>query len=367
MDAIKYVDLGAQWLDQREDLLPLLERVLSSGKYIGGDQIKEFEEAAAGYFGVEYVVSLNSGTDALVLGLAALGVGPGDEVITPPNSFVASTSAITHLAAIPVFVDVLANQNISPEGIASAITKKTKAIMPVHLSGRMANMSSIMEMAESYGIPVIEDAAQAIGSKYDGRLSGIWGAIGCFSTHPLKNLNAVGDSGFIVTSDKEIAVQIKRMRNHGLINRDSVDTFGYVSRMDEIQASVLKYRLGCLHNVISKRRANAELYRAILSRQHVFHPLDTESEFNAWHTFVVQVDHRDELRDYLALRNIETAIHYPVPIHLQPAARIYGYKKGDFPVAEQQAGRILSLPIHQYLQGEEVTRIASTINEFYEI
>ena len=366
MPHIPYVNLAAQWQAERDELLPIIEVILASGAYVGGAVIDEFEAKAAAQCGTKHCVALNSGTDALVCGLLALGIKPGDEVITPPNSFIASTAAIAHLRAKPVFVDVLPDQNIDPQQLEQAITPLTKAIMPVHLTGRMARMPEIMAIAKRYNIPVIEDAAQSIGSKYKDVPSGQWGQVGCFSAHPLKNLNACGDAGFLVTNDTEIAQQVRLMRNHGLADRNTVKQFGYVSRMDALQAAILNYRLERLDRVIERRRHNATLYRRHLNAAHVFIPEDPPDELNTYHTFVIQVEHRDELKQYLQSEGIGTSIHYPVPIHLQPAAAYLGYSPGDFPITEQQAHRILTLPIHQHLQASDVITIARKVNMFLE-
>ncbi|SVC49421.1 uncharacterized protein METZ01_LOCUS302275, partial [marine metagenome] len=230
--------------------------VLGSGHYVGGDKVDKFEKNIAQLCQVKYAVALNSGTDALTLSLHLLGVGRDDEVITPPNSFIASTAVIMHLGARPVFVDVLPDQNIDPTKIEAVITDKTKAIMPVHLTGRVCEMDPIITLAEKYNLAVVEDAAQAIGSKYKNHISGSFGHVGCFSTHPLKNLNACGDGGFITTNDEKIYSEVKALRNHGMSDRNSVNKFGYVSRMDNLQAAILNYRLGKLDDIIRKRRNN---------------------------------------------------------------------------------------------------------------
>jgi len=362
---ITYVNLVGQWDDEKDDLLPIIESVMSSGQFVGGETVERFEQKAAELCGTKYCVALNSGTDALVLGLLSLGVCAGDEVITPPNSFIASTAAIIHLKAKPVFVDVLPDQNIDPDQVEKAITEKTKAIMPVHLTGRIAGMTTIMEVAKKYQIPVIEDAAQAIGSKYSGQPSGSLGKIGCFSTHPLKNLNACGDGGFLTTDDKDIAKQVRLSRNHGLVDRNTVEQFGFVSRMDTLQAAILDYRLSRLDKVIEIRRKNAAIYKEKISSNQVFIPEERAEEFNTYHTFVIQCDRRDELKNVLLDNGIETSIHYPVPIHLQPAAKTLGYSKYDFPVTETQSKRILTLPIHQYLHEETIIKISNCINKFF--
>ncbi len=362
MIKVPYVNLAKQWASEREELLPILDQVMGSGQYIGGPTVEAFEKKAAALCDSKYCVALNSGTDALVLGLAAMGVRRGDEVITPPNSFVASTSAITHIGATPKFVDVLPDQNIDPSKIEAAITSKTKAIMPVHLTGRMAQMDEIKKIADRHNLLIIEDAAQSIGSKYDNIPSGKWGKVGCFSAHPLKNLNACGDAGFLVTDDDEIAENIKLLRNHGLVDRNTVLEFGYVSRMDAIQAAILNFRMEKLNAVSAKRRANAALYSQLLDRSSIFIAPEISAEFNTYHTFVIQVDNRDRLKKRLEEDGIETSIHYPIPIHLQPAAKRLGYKLGDFPETEMQAERILTLPVNQYLHLDDIALIAERVN-----
>ena len=363
---IPYVNLRAQWEKESLKLSPIIEKVLKGGQYVGGEEISRFEKNIARYCNVKYAVATNSGTDALTLALHLVGVNPGDEVITPPNSFIASTAAIVHLGAKPVFVDVLPDQNINPDLIKDHITEKTKAIMPVHLTGRIADMKSIMSIAQQYDIPVIEDAAQAIGSRYYGDPSGSIGRVGCFSTHPLKNMNACGDGGFITTDDEVIYKRAKILRNHGLIDRNTVAEFGFVSRMDVLQAAILNYRFTKLASTIDTRRKNANFYMNHLNQEFVFFLPEQSWEYNTYHTFVIQVDKRDKLNRALAESGIETAIHYPVPIHLQPAARKFGYNLGDFPVTERQSKCILTLPIHQFLTEADLERITSAINTFYQ-
>ena len=362
---VPYVNMAAQWAEERDQLLPIIEQALAEGHWVGGPGIAAFEAAAARLCGVAHAVALNSGTDALVLGMAALGIGPGDEVITPPNSFVASTAAIVQLGARPVFVDVRDDQNIDPQRIEAAITPRTKAIMPVHLTGRIADMAPITEIADRHGLFLVEDAAQSVGSRYDDRMSGSFGRVGCFSTHPLKNLNACGDGGFLTTDDEDVAEAVRALRNHGLVSRDTVACFGQVSRMDSLQAAILTFRLGRLDDTIRRRRAHAALYRERLDPGHVFIAEDRQREFNTYHTFVIQTDRRDALQAFLKAHGIGTAIHYPVPIHLQPAAADLGYRAGDFPVVERQAKRILTLPINQTLSTDDIVYVADRVNRFF--
>jgi dTDP-4-amino-4,6-dideoxygalactose transaminase len=363
LDKVPYINLSAQWDEDRAELLPLIERVLSSGSYIGGECIERFEREVASYCGTHYAVALNSGTDALVCALHALGIGNGDEVITPPNSFIASTASIIHVGARPVFVDVQRDQNIDWRLIEASLTPRTRAIMPVHLTGRVADMVAINSIAKEHGLYVIEDAAQSVGSRLNDYASGSLGTIGCFSTHPLKNLNACGDGGFITSNNEEVVSRIRLYRNHGLIDRDNVEQFGMVSRMDALQAEILTYRLEKLPKVIEARRRNARIYQEKLDPSAVFFPRERKCEFNTYHTFVVQTEGRDQLRSELRLRGIETAIHYPIPIHLQPAALRLGYKMGDFSETEKQAKMILTLPVNQYLNESEIGYIADTVNE----
>jgi dTDP-4-amino-4,6-dideoxygalactose transaminase len=347
--SIPYVQIPKQYAEEREELSAVIDAVLSKGAYINDKLVDELEEELAELCGTKYAVALNSGTDALIFGMKAMGIGEGDEVITPPNSFVASTAAIVHIGAKPVFADVLPDQNIDPAAVEAAITPRTKAIMPVHLSGRVCQMDKIQAIADKHGLQIIEDAAQSIGSRYQGKVSGSFGQAGCFSGHPLKNLNACGDAGFLTTSDEAIAKRVKLLRNHGMSDRVTVEEWGYVSRLDTLQAAILKFRLKRLSAITKKRRANAKYYQQNLKHPAIFMPPCREEEFNTFHTFVIQTDHRDELQEYLQEQGIKTTIHYPVPIHLQPAAKELGHKRGDFPVTETQAERILTLPVNQYL------------------
>lgn len=361
---VKYVDLAAQYVADRDGIHQCLEQVFRHGELVGGPEIAAFESEMAAFCQVRHAIALNSGTDALILAMRATGIGPGDEVITPPNSFVASTAAIVAVGAVPVFVDVLDDQNIDPDAVAGRINKRTKAIMPVHLTGRIAQMAPITALAARHDLVVIEDAAQAVGSRYCEQLSGAIGHVGCISTHPLKNLNAAGDGGILTTDDDAVAERVRRLRSHGLQDRDTVAEWGSVSRMDTLQAAILSRRLAQLPDVIEKRRHNAALYGRLLDASRVFWPKERAEEFNTYHTFVIQVDERDALRRHLSDHGIGTAIHYPVPIHLQPAAEALGHGVGDFPVVERQAERILSLPVHQFLSDDDVDYVADCVNGY---
>ena len=362
---VPYVNLAAQVEEERDELVPLVTAALARGDHVLGAAVGELEAALAAYHGTKYAVALNSGTDALMLAMRVLGIGRGDEVITPVNSFVASTATVVHIGARPVLVDVLPDQNLDPAAVERAVTPKTKAIMPVHLTGRIAEMDAVTAIARRHGLAVIEDAAQAVGSRYRGRLSGTLGDVGCFSAHPLKNLNACGDAGFLVTDRDDLIERLRLIPKHGLVDRNTVQEFGLVSRLDTIQAAILLMRLRRLQGVLDRRRANAARYRERLDPAHVFVPPCRPHEYNTFHTFVIQVDRRDALQAHLGACGIGTAIHYPVPIHRQPAAGALGYRPGDFPVAERQAGRILTLPVNQFLSVDDLEYSAEAVNRFY--
>jgi len=362
---ITYVNLGFK-NRSKTGLIKIFKKILDSGEFVGGKEIIKFEKNISKLCKTNYAVALNSGTDALTLALHLLGVNKGDEVITTPNSFIASTAAIVHLGAIPVFVDVLNDQNIDPLKIEKVITKKTKAIMPVHLCGKMSQMDKIMKIAKKYNLKVVEDAAQSVASKYKNQAAGSIGHVGCFSAHPLKNLGGMGDGGYITTNDFKIFKKIKSLSNHGMENRNIIKNFGYVSRMDNLQAAFLNYNLRFLKSVIMKRRINANIYLNYLNKKFLKLPYEGVNEFHTYHTFVIQVKNkRNELKSYLEENGVETSIHYPIPIHLQPASKKFGYKKGSFPIAEKQSRNILTLPINQYLKKKEIIYISNLINNFY--
>ena len=363
---IPYVNTQNQYKVERKKLLKVIDQTLSSGTWVGGLEVEKFEKKISKICKTKYCISLNSGTDALTLALHLLGVRRGDEVITPPNSFIASTAVIVHLGAKPIFVDVKKDQNIDENKIEEKITNKTKAIMPVHLTGRMCAMDKIMRISKKYKIPVVEDCAQSIMSKFKNKMSGGWGDVGCFSAHPLKNLNAIGDAGYLTTNNKNIYNKIKNLRSHGMEeSRDNIKNFGYVSRMDNLQAGVLNFRLENLKKITTIRRNNANLYLKNLNLNHVYFPMEKKEEFNTYHTFVIQVEDRDKLKKYLKQNGVDTAIHYPMPIHLQMASKFLGYKEGSFPETEKQSKEILTLPINQYLKRTEIIYICKLINNFY--
>jgi dTDP-4-amino-4,6-dideoxygalactose transaminase len=362
---INYASLDRQFQEEKKELRAVFEEIHSSGSFILGSHVEELENKIADYCQRRYCISVNSGTDALILGMRALDIGPGDEVITPPNSFVASTSTIVHVGATPVFVDVKEDQNMDTDLIESAITQNTRAIMPVHLTGRIAEMNKIVEIAEKHNLLIIEDAAQSFGSRYFDKPSGSFGDIAFFSAHPLKLFNSVGDAGFILTDSETVNKKLRRMRNHGFVDRNTVKEWGVVSRLDAFKASVLNMRLTKIDSYIERRRKNVQLFRDILNKDFIYIPDCRDYEYNSFQTFVIQVPNRDSLQRYLEEKGVQTSIHYPVPIHLQPAAQSLAYKEGDFPKAEEQAHRILSIPVSQFLTEKEIHYIGNQINGFF--
>lgn len=361
---VPYIGFAAQYAQEKERLLGALDRTLSAGEYILGSEVASFERKLAKTCGVGHAIGVANGTDALMLVLKALGIGPGDEVITAPNSFVASAASIALAGAKPAFADVGPDQLLDPRAVEAALTPRTKAIMPVHLTGKICDMDALGGIARKRGLLVIEDAAQAIGAEYRGRRAGSLGRAAAFSFHPLKNLNAAGDAGAVVTDDAALAAKLRLMRNHGLKSRNEVSFWGYNSRLDAVQAAILNQRFKTLPKAVARRRRNAALYRKGLSGV-VECPSDSPGCRDVYHLFVIQCDRRDELQAYLGKAGIATAVHYPVPIHLQPACAALGFSQGDFPRAERQSRRILSLPVHQHLSEEQVGYVVSKIREFY--
>mgnify|MGYP001604490014 CR=1 FL=1 len=361
---VRYVDFSAQYKAERKTMLPAIDRALARGEHILGGEVEALEKRFARLCGVKHAIGVANGTDALVLVLRALGVGPGDEVVTAPNSFVASAAAIALVGAKPVFADVLSDQLLDAKALERAITRRTKAVIPVHLTGKICDMKAINAVARRRKLAVIEDAAQAVGALYHGRPAGSLGLAACFSFHPLKNLNAAGDAGAIVTNDAALAGKLRLLRNHGLKSRNEVVFWGYNSRLDNLQAAILNRRLPALAKVTAARRRTAELYRKGLAGV-VECPRDAAGCRDAYHLFVIQCDRRDELQRFLKAEGISTAVHYPTPIHLQAPARGLGYKKGDFPETERQSARILSLPVHQYLTRAQIDHVIASIRRFY--
>ena len=359
---VRYVDLAAQHRALRDELMAAVEGVLLRGDFILGGDVAAFEAEFAAYCGTRFAVGVANGTDSIVLSLRALGIGPGDEVITAPNSFFASASAVVLAGATPIFVDVRDDYNLDPDLLEAAITPRTRAIQVVHLTGRPADMDPILAVARAHGLAVIEDAAQAVGAEYRGRRVGSFGALGSFSLHPLKNLSACGDAGILTTDDEGLYRYLLKARNHGLRNRDECEFWSLNSRLDTLQAALLRVKLRHLETWTEARRQNAAYYTERLS-DVVEIPVDPPHYRSVFHTFVVQADRRDALRDHLQARGVETKVHYPIPIHQQDAAA--GLHAGRFPVAEAQAGRIISLPIYPELTEAQRETVVDAVREFY--
>ncbi len=363
---VPYIDLAGQHARIKDELMSAIETVLLKGQFILGEVLQQFETEFAKLCGVKHAIGVNSGTDALILSLRVLGVGCGDEVITTPNSFVASATAAALLGATPVFVDVSPDYLMDPTKLESAITSKTKAVMPVHLTGKPCEMDKIVSICSRRGVPIVEDCAQAVCAEYHGRPVGSLGKLGCFSLHPLKTLNACGDGGVITTDDDAFAEELKIMRNIGLKTRDDCVMWSGNSRLDNIQAAILLVKLKHLEHWTDKRRQNAAFYFTNLrDTPGILLPIESEGVRSVYHTFVVRVKRRQELQAHLREHGIETVIHYPVPIHLHRAAAKLGHKTGDFPVCEEQANEILSLPVHEGLTSEQLQYVATTIKKFY--
>lgn len=365
---IPYVNLTKQAKSQKKEILDLLNRIIKKGQFVGGYEIDKFEKNICKLINVKHCVALNSGTDALTLGLHLMGIKKGDEVITTPNSFIASAAAIVHLGAVPIFVDICNDGNIDPKDLIKKISKKTKAIMPVHLSGRPCKMDKIISISKKYKIPIIEDAAQAIGTKFKNKFVGTFGKVGCFSAHPLKNLNAMGDSGYLVTDDKIIANKIKLLRNHGIKNRNDITDFGYVSRMDNFQAGILNLRLKKLKSIIAKRRSNAKLYFQKLKKlKEIKLPYEEKNQFNSFHTFIILANKRDKLKNYLEKKKISTAIHYPKLIFDQKAYtnKFKKINSKHYPKSKYYVSNILTLPINEFITKNEIKKISNEIINFY--
>ncbi|MFC1990732.1 DegT/DnrJ/EryC1/StrS family aminotransferase [Chloroflexota bacterium] len=362
---VKHLDLPKQ--AHAEDILNDIREFLKVCQFTLGQEVEEFEAKFANLCRTKYAIGINSGTDALFFSLKVLDIGSGNEVITTPNTFIGTAAAIAHAGAKPVFVDVNTDYNINPDLVEKAITPRTKAIIPVHLTGNPADMSGVMDIARRHNLYVIEDACQAICADIDGKPVGSFGVTGCFSLHPLKNLNVWGDGGVIVTSSEELLNKLRLMRDHGRKHRDESAFFGYNSRLDTIQAIVANRLMNDLDDITNARIRNAGIYDKALAELggHVTIPPRKNNVKQVFHIYVIQVEDRDGLYQYLLENGIEVKIHYPIPLHIQEATAYLGYKKGDFPVCEAQADSIVSLPVHQHLVQDEISYVIDKIKEFY--
>ncbi len=363
---IPYSYLDRQFADI-DAILADIRELVRTGDYTLGAAVVEFEARFAAQASAGHAIGVNSGTDALTLALQGLGVGPGDEIITAPNTFIATVGAIVATGARPVFVDVNAEHNIDPALIEPALTPRTRAVVPVHLSGNPADMPAIMAIARRRRIAVVEDACQAFTAAIDGRPVGSFGDAACFSLHPLKPLNVWGDGGVIVTNSDALADHLRLRRNHGLRNRDTVECFGINSRLDTLQAIVANHLLDQIKAITDRRIENARRLDEGLKPLAgcITIPPRRPSVRHVYQTYVVQAKDRDRLLRFLLERGVEAKVHYPVPVHLQPASRGLGYRPGDFPLCEAQAQEIITLPAHQYLTEEEVDCVIEQVWRFY--
>ncbi len=347
--------------------LSLIRKVALEGDFTLGEVVNHFELKFAKYLNVSYALGVGSGTDALFLGLKALGIGPGHEVITTPFSFIATTGAIVQAGALPVFCDVsIENFNLSPGGIIEKIGPKTRAVLPVHWAGRLCDMDAILSVTKSNNLRVIEDACHAFLAEKNGKYAGTFGDIGCFSLHPLKNLNVWGDGGVIVSNSKDIIENLSLLRNHGLIDRNTCEIFGVNSRLDTIQAVIGLEMLKRIESITERRILNAnKLDERLRLIDQLKVPDRLEFRAEVFHLYNFLAENRNELVNFLKNSQIDAKIHYPTPIHLQPASKALGYKKGDFPNAEFISERIISLPVHEYISDSQIDFIATKIEEFY--
>jgi dTDP-4-amino-4,6-dideoxygalactose transaminase len=366
-----FLDLKAQFRTIREQVIAAATTVLESQHFILGDEVRLFEEEVASALGAKHAVSCASGTDALILAMLAAGIGPGDEVLTTPFSFIATAGSIARVGARPVFVDIEPQSfNINPDGIDSAITSRTRAILPVHLFGLPADCDPILQLAEKLGLAVIEDAAQAIGARYKERSVGTIGTFGCFSFFPSKNLGGAGDGGLITTQDASLAERLRLLRVHGSKKKYHHDILGTNSRLDALQAAILRVKLKCLDGWTCGRQARANHYRSLFASHNLGAflqlPCGPSSEtYHVYNQFTIRCTHRDELRDFLKRAGIPTEVYYPLPLHLQPAFAYLGYREGQFPQAELASREVLSLPIYPELKESQQELVVGGIADFY--
>jgi dTDP-4-amino-4,6-dideoxygalactose transaminase len=359
--------LERQYSKIADELDRAIKGVLSSGRYILGENVAKFEEEFARYCGTKHAVGISSGTAALHLALLACGVGPGDEVITAANTYIATIFAISYVGAKPVLVDIdPESYTLDVAQVERAITERTRAIIPVHLYGQCADMDPILELAKSHKLRVIEDAAQAHGAEYKGRKAGSLGDLGCFSFYPSKNLGACGDGGAVVTNDEELYQKLRIYRYMGQPRKHLHMVIGYQERLDELQAAILRVKLRYLDRWNEERRRLAALYNQLLADTEVLLPKEQPYGRHVYHLYVIRVRRRDAVKARLAEAGIETQIHYPTPAHLQPAYADLGYGKGSFPITERYSGEILSLPLYPELKEEEVREIARELKRALE-
>jgi len=364
---IPFVDLSRGYQQYREEIDAAIQGVLNKSWFILGDELRAFEEEFTAFLGQGYGVGVGSGTEALHLALVAAGVGYGDEVITVSLTAVPTVSAISFAGAIPRFAEVNpATLTMEPASIEPLITPRTKAIVPVHLYGQPVDMEPVLEVARHYHLKVIEDACQAHGALYKGQKVGTLGDFGAFSFYPTKNLGAYGDGGFVFTKDPAAAERLQLLRNYGQTSRYVHKTKGFNSRLDEIQAAILRVKLRHLDQANSERRRWASLYHNLLADTDVIQPAEVNNNYHVYHLYVIRSPRRDALMKFLSDRGIETLVHYPIPVHLQQAYQELGVRRGTLPETERAAQEILSLPLYPEIQEEEISTVAQTIKEFFD-
>src|SRR5213595_187902 len=362
---VPFVDLAAQFRTIEGEINEATSRVIQQTDFILGREVSLFEEEFAAFCEAKYAIGVDSGTSALELDLRAYDIGPGDEVITAANSFIASALAISHAGARPILVDVdPSTYTVDVSAIEKATTPRTKAVIPVHLYGHPADMDPIRELADKHGLVIIEDACQAHGTRYQGKRVGSLGHAAAFSFYPGKNLGAYGDGGIVVTNDRKVAKRLEMLRNYGQKEKYQHLFRGYNRRLDTMQAAILRVKLKYLEKWNAARRWNAKLYQKHLEGSGVVVPGEAGGAESVWHLYVIRTERRDALKDHLVSKGINASIHYPVPIHLQPAYQDLGHKRGDFPVTEAYAEKILSLPMYAELTGRQIEFVAQTISEF---
>jgi dTDP-4-amino-4,6-dideoxygalactose transaminase len=364
---VPIIDLGREYDSIRAELTPVLETIFRSGSYILGKQVEQFEKELAAYVGVPHAAGLNSGTDAIWIALKALGIGAGDEVIVPAMSFFATVEPLVHLGAKPVFVDIdPVTYAIDTQQVSKAITPKTKAIIAVHLYGLPADMKTLSQLAKEKGIFLIEDMAQAIGSSIDGKKVGCWGDLACLSFYPTKNLGACGDGGAILTQSPKLAERVLSLRNHGAKVKYHHEEAAFNSRLDEIQAAVLRLKLKQLDGWNDRRRALAQEYTRALQGLPLTLPQEISGRRHVYHLYTLQVETREALRTYLNSKGISVGLHYPIALHRLAALSYLGYKEKQFPVSEALAEKTLSLPLYPFMTSDDVTYVSSTVRSYFD-
>jgi dTDP-4-amino-4,6-dideoxygalactose transaminase len=363
---IPITDLGLEYEAIKKELTPVLEGILRSGSYVLGAELARFEKELAAYLGVGHAIGVGNGTDAVTLALKALDIGPGDEVIVPAMTFFATIEPIVHLGAKPVFVDIdPVSYAIDASAISAKITARTKAIIAVHLYGLPADIKALSQIAKEKRIPLVEDMAQAIGSSFEGKKIGSWGDIACLSFYPTKNLGACGDAGAVLTSSDRLAERVRSLRNHGAKVKYHHEEVAYNSRLDEIQAAILRLKLKHLDSWNEKRHALAAEYDNALKGLPLTLPKELPNRRHVYHLYSIQGERRDDLKTYLQGQGISTGLHYPLPLHTLPALKSLGYKESDFPVSAKLAKQTLSLPLYPFMTPDDVHYVAGAIRRFF--